>query len=77
MNNKLRNLSNSFIPFLIIGISIALFLCMLFIFAYVAIWGIIIGGMIWVATMIKKYFFPVDQPGPINKEPGRIIDHKK
>ncbi len=66
------------VPFFVVGISIALLLALLFVFAYVLVWGLIIGGILWIGYALKCYFFPSETAHkPIQKkEKGRIIDHE-
>lgn len=72
INKNLRCLSKPFIPFLILGTTIALIFAILIILYYILLWGLIIGAIMWFATIIKNYFFV----RKIVKIPnGRVIDH--
>lgn len=72
MSDKVQKLIENIVPFIVIGVAIALFIALLFMFFYVAIWGIIIGGILWLGALAKEYFFPSK---PNQKEQGRIIEH--
>lgn len=72
MNNTVQKAIEGILPFLIIGIGIALFIALFFVFFYVAIWGILIGGILYLVALAKNYFFPSK---PAIKEKGRVIEH--
>lgn len=72
MNDKLQKMVQNIIPFIIIGVSIALIIGLLFMFFYIAIWGVIIGGVLWLIALAKQYFFPKKET-PNNS--GRVIEH--
>jgi hypothetical protein len=65
------------VPFLIAGVAIALFFGLLFMFSYVLIWGIMIGGILWIVMTIKQFLFPSTPPKTesIHTTEGRIIEH--
>lgn len=60
------------VPFLVAGVAIALCIGLLFMFFSVAIWGLLIGGILWLAALAKQYFFPST---PASQDDGRIIEH--
>lgn len=70
MNEKLEKIIENIIPFIVIGIGIAIFIGLLFMFFYVVIWGVLIGAVLWMAALAKQYFFPSKA-----KTQGRIIEH--
>jgi len=72
MNNKLQKAFTTLVPFVVIGVVIAVFIALLCLFFYVAIWGLIIGGILWAASMLKLYFFPSKEA---SKDHGRVIEH--
>lgn len=73
MSDKLKKIIENIIPFIVIGVGIAIFIGLLFMFFYLVIWGVLIGGVLWIAAMAKEYFFPSNKP--VQKEQGRIIEH--
>jgi hypothetical protein len=73
MNDKMKSAMQALIPFLLIGMAIALLLGLLFMFSYVLVWGLIIGGVLWLVTVIKNFFFPSKQITTARS--GRVIDH--
>lgn len=72
MNKNLEHILENLVPYLVAGIAIALTIGLLFIFFHVVLWGIVIGGVLWLAVFIKSYFFP---DASKKKEEGRIIEH--
>ncbi|HHT0592490.1 TPA: hypothetical protein ACTXXA_000351 [Legionella anisa] len=79
MNEKspLGKIFENLVPFLVAGVAIALFFGLLFMFSYVLVWGLLIGGILWLGATIKQYLFPSKstQTEEINKSQGRIIEH--
>lgn len=67
----------SLVPFVVIGVAIALCIGLLLMFFSIAMWGLIIGGVLWLAALAKQYFFPSKSPSvpTTTKEEGRIIEH--
>ena len=73
MKPKWQHAINQFLPFLLFGITIALLVGLLVIFAYIAIWGLMIGTIIWLVAFVKTRFFS----GKITRQTaGRIIEHE-
>jgi TRAP-type C4-dicarboxylate transport system permease small subunit len=72
MNEKLQRLLENIVPFLMLGIAIALIIGLFIMLSYVLIWGLLIGGILWAISFIKNYFFPRHQPA---KTKGRVIEH--
>ncbi|WP_298626380.1 hypothetical protein [uncultured Legionella sp.] len=72
MNDKLEKIIENIIPFIVIGIAIAVVITLLFMFFYVAIWGVLIGGILYLVALAKHYFFPGEST---KKEQGRVIEH--
>lgn len=72
MNDKLEKIFENLVPFIVIGVGIAIVIGLLFMFFYVAIWGVVIGGILYLAALAKQYFFPSEST---KKEQGRIIEH--
>jgi len=72
MNNKLQQLLETIVPFLVLGVAIALFVGLLFMFSYVLVWGLLIGGILWLIAFVKQYLFPSEVP---TKTQGRVIEH--
>ncbi|MCE0722421.1 MULTISPECIES: hypothetical protein [Legionella] len=79
MNEKspLGKIFENLVPFLVAGVAIALFFGLLFMFSYVLVWGLLIGGILWLVATIKQYLFPSHstKTEEINKSQGRIIEH--
>lgn len=78
MNNfSIKKIFENIAPFLVAGIAIVLFFYLFLIFSYLLIWGLVIGGVLWMAVMIKQYLFPPASTKIeiVRKEEGRIIEH--
>ncbi|HHF7344320.1 hypothetical protein [Legionella feeleii] len=73
MNEKLQRLLENIVPFLMLGIAIALVIGLFIMFSYVLIWGLLIGGILWAISFVKSYFFPSSNT-PAKTE-GRVIEH--
>lgn len=72
MNDKIQKVLENLIPYVVLGFLVALFFTILFFFSYLFIWGLIIGGIIWAISTIKKYFYPEQKPA----KKGRVIEHE-
>lgn len=72
MNEKLQRLLENIVPFLMLGIAIALIIGLFIMFSYVLIWGLLIGGILWAVSFVKSYFFSSNTP---TKTEGRVIEH--
>ena len=78
MRTKITAFFETLIPFLVLGVAVALLLGLAFVFAYVLIWGLIIGGILWLVMAVKQYFFSNTSKKTIHpsaKDKGRIIEH--
>ena len=73
MNNKIQQIFEQLVPFVVLGVSIALIIGLFIMLSYVLFWGILFGTGIWVAVKIKNYLFP----SPLPKQKGRIIEHDR
>jgi hypothetical protein len=74
MNEKLQNLLENLIPYLMLGFAIALIIGLFIMFSYLLIWGILIGGVLWVFSLFKNLFSPNSPKAKIESK-GRIIEH--
>jgi Na+-transporting methylmalonyl-CoA/oxaloacetate decarboxylase gamma subunit len=74
MKKSSANLLETLIPFMVMGIAIALFIGLFILMSYVLVWGIVIGGILWLVAFIKNKFFP--SPKRTEKKQGRVIDYK-
>jgi cobalamin biosynthesis protein CobD/CbiB len=72
MNNKLKQMVNLLPGFIILGVAIALLFGLFIMLSYVIVWGLLLGGIIWVGFVIKNYFFPYSST---KKAGGRVIEH--
>ena len=73
----IKKILESLVPFIVIGVAIALCVGLLFMFFSLAMWGLIIGGILWLATLAKQYLFPSKSTtnNTPTKNEGRIIEH--
>jgi hypothetical protein len=83
MNDKsarlIRQLSQKFGLFIILGMMIAFALAIFIFFYYVMIWGIIIGSVLWLISLVRDKLFHAATGSSVKKtgkekRPGRIID---
>lgn len=72
MSNKSGTVLETLVPFIVIGVAIALVFGLLFMFFYVFIWGVVIGGILWLMNLAKLYFFPETST---KNDSGRVIEH--
>lgn len=75
MSVKLKHLFENFIPFLILGIVIALAIGFLIMFSYVLLWGLAIGLVFWAISFVKNLFHSKPQNVPSTETKGRVIEH--
>lgn len=73
MDRRLHHIITQIVPFLTIGVSIALIIGIFIFLSYVLVWGIALGLILWLIVTIKNYFFPGASQKPLQ---GRIIEHE-
>ena len=73
MNNKLKQMIELLPTFIVIGIALALITGLFIMLSYVLVWGLILGGILWIGMLIKNYLFP---SAAMTKNEGRIIEHQ-
>ena len=66
------NFVEQLIPFLIIGVAIALLIGVFIMLSYALVWGLLIGAILWGIVRIKAFF---KKPSAEEKTSGRIIEH--
>ena len=71
MNKSFKQLFEPLVPFILLGIAIALFIGIFIMLSYVLVWGIVLGAIIWLAVMLKNYLFPSNT----TESKGRVINH--
>jgi len=72
MNEKFKQMLEQLPTFIILGIAIALLIGLFVMLSYVVVWGLLLGGVIWIIFLIKNYFLP---SASSDKHDGRIIEH--
>lgn len=75
MNARLQRIVENLIPFLILGVAIALIIGLFIMFSYVLVWGLLIGGVLWAISAIKTLIFSSPGNNIPTKTKGRIIEH--
>ena len=70
---KLELFIQQLLPFILLGIGIALVIGMVVVFSYLLLWGIFFGAIIWIGYIVKNILFPPSSPP--TKQKGRIIEH--
>lgn len=64
------------VPFIVLGISIAILIALAILLSYVVLWGIAIGLVLFTLGYLKNTFFPSEVKKQDPKK-GRIIEHNK
>ena len=62
-------------PCLLLGVAIACTIGIFILFSYMLLWGMLIGLILWVSTLIRRHLFSKNTPS--KNQPGRVIDHEK
>ncbi len=77
MSNRIYRFLTPFIPFLILGLILSVFIGFIFIFAYVLMWGFILAACYWLFQTVRAFFFsPTRKTAePIPTSSGRVIEH--
>ena len=79
MNNSFKDIINTIVPFVMLGIAIALIAGFAILFSYFLFWGVLIGIILWAAMSVKEFFFPsktrITTKSHIIIE-GQVIEHK-
>lgn len=73
MNHKLRRIGVQLLPYFLIGMAISATIGLLIILSSLILWGMLIGSVIWVISLIKNALFPSETS--LQKAKGRIIEH--
>lgn len=73
MNQSHSSILKTLTPFIMLGIVIAISVAVLIFLAYVVVWGLLIGVIIWIVVAIKNKFFPTRET--VRKH-GITIDYK-
>lgn len=74
MKKTVQQIFEPLVPFIILGVAIALIIGLLIMLSYVLVWGIVLGGILWLAVIVKNLLFP---PHTADKNEGRVIEHDK
>lgn len=77
MKNTVEKVLEKFAPFAAIGIAIVLVISVLIIFSYIFLWGLIVGALVWVAAIVKRYFSTKNTNPKVVKSKSKIIEHEK
>lgn len=76
MNDKIQKMLETIVPYLVLGIAVALLLGFLFLFSYVLIWGLIIGSILWLGSLVIQFFSSKPNHQEVEEtKKGRIIEH--
>ena len=62
-------------PFIVLGVVIACVVGLFILSYYVLLWGVVIGFILWVSSLVKHYLFK--KKTTPQKTTGRIIDNDK
>lgn len=79
MNDKLQRIFRQALialgPCIMLGVVIACIVGLFILSYYVLLWGIMIGFILWLYSLAKRFLFP--KKTTIKKTKGRIIEHDK
>ncbi len=76
MNGKLPRFFENLIPYLMLGIAIAIIIGLFIMFSYILLWGLLVGGVLWLISLVKSLFSPRrSRSKPAAKTKGRVIEH--
>ncbi len=70
----MQRLLNRLLPFLLIGMVVVMLTFGMLLFAYLFLFGAIVGGILFIIAWLKQKLFPSKKITPFNKKSGRIID---
>lgn len=73
MASRFKYTSQPLPAFLLLGVAVASMIGLFIVFAYVLLWGIILGGLLWVSSLIRQYFLSKSRSH--TKKQGRIINY--
>lgn len=74
--SSLQRFINRLLPFIMLGVGIALAVVVFIFLLHVLMWGLLLGLVIYAVSAIKKRFFSKGIPTPHHKPTtGRIIEH--
>lgn len=68
MQINIQRTLEEILPWLLIGVGIALFIGLMMVLSYVFLWGLIIGALLWLGVKIKTSWGK-------NKSHGSVIEH--
>lgn len=71
---SMQKLLNQLIPFILIGVAIVAFAFGIMLFAYLLLFGALVGCILFIITWIRKKIFPATTPAAPKPRSGRIID---
>lgn len=71
---KHESIFEKVMPYITVGIFIALAIVGIILLSYLLIWGAIIGLVIYAIAYVKERFFPSKKPVK-HEQKGRTIDH--
>ena len=76
MSNKSKQFISQFLPYIFVGVRLAVFVARAIILSYVLIWGLIVGTILFIIAAIKNKFFNKKPAANDPEQPqGRIIEH--
>lgn len=68
-----KKILENFVPYVAAGVGIAICVGLFWLFFSLAVWGLVIGLLLWVGTTVVQSIFPSDSKPP--EDSGRIIEH--
>ena len=76
MKNTIKRLIDAILPFILLGVAVAIFIALFVFFSVILFWGLVIGTVIYLVSVIKNKFFPnKSRRQQSQQHAGRIIEH--
>lgn len=73
MKITIQDLVEQFVPYVILGVGIALVIGLFIMLSHVFIWGLLVGAILWAGFSIKNYLSPSNSS---SRKKGRVIEHR-
>lgn len=73
MKISMQDIIEQFVPYVILGIGIALLIGLFIMLSHVFVWGLLLGAILWAGITIKNYISPSNSS---SSKKGRVIEHR-
>jgi hypothetical protein len=73
MKITVQEIVEQFVPYVILGVAIALVIGLFIMLSHVFLWGLLLGAILWIGITIKNYVLPSTTS---TDKKGRVIEHR-